>query len=310
MPNRFDDYGGPPHYNSVDASLWFINAAYQYLRASGDEKSFYDFLRPTIAQITTFYEKGTRDNIHADIDGLIIAGDVNTQLTWMDAKCNGEVFTPRYGKPVEINALWINALHIMAETAQEPDEKIEYQQMAERAGESFVRLFWNEDNNCLDDCVLPDGTIDAAIRPNQCFAVSLPFGCLNRTQQLGVVDVVREHLLTPMGLRSLSPQDSRYRSHYGGDQYQRDSAYHQGTVWGWLIGTFIEAYLKANDFSADARQQAAQMLDPLIEHFKTQACIASVSEVFDGEFPHHPGGCIAQAWSVGELIRSRQLLRK
>jgi predicted glycogen debranching enzyme len=309
IPNRFDDYGGAPHYNSVDASLWYINAAYQYLLATDDQRSFQEHFRPVIVQITGAYLAGTRDNIHADEDGLIIAGDAHTQLTWMDAKCNNVAFTPRYGKAVEINALWINALHIMAQTAVSPTEREHYLGQLERVEDSFRRLFWNDADHCLYDCIFPDGLPDATIRPNQIFAVSLPFSALTADQRIAVVRTVEEHLLTPYGLRSLSPRDSRYQGHYSGNQFQRDSAYHQGTVWAYLLGPFIEAFLKVNDFSAAARDQAYEMITPLLDHLDHDGCLGSVSEIFDGDFPHRPKGCIAQAWSVAELLRCKKMLR-
>ena len=308
IPNRFDDYGGAPHYNSVDASLWFVQAAYAYLRASGDEKSFREQFRPEIAEILEAYREGTRFGIRADDDGLITAGDAETQLTWMDARCNGVSFTPRYGKAVEINALWINALSIMAETAVVEPDKQAYASMAKEATKSFLSLFWNAENRCLNDCVLPDGRVDASIRPNQIFAVSLPFSCLTSPQQRSVVAAVQEHLYTPYGLRSLSPSDSRYQGTYRGDQFQRDSAYHQGTAWGFLMGPFIESYLKVHGCSDQAREDARRLLAPLVAHLTGDACLGSVSEIFDGDFPHSPQGCVAQAWSVAELLRCTKML--
>ncbi|MBI9016685.1 MAG: glycogen debranching enzyme family protein [Phycisphaerae bacterium] len=308
IPNRFDDYGGAPHYNSIDASLWFINAAWQYLQVTGDEETFYGQFRNVLAEIIKAYHDGTRDNIHADKDGLIIGGDANTQLTWMDAKCNGVAFTPRYGKAVEINALWYNGLCIMAETAKNKTEKAKYQKMANKVKASFMDMFWNENDKCLYDCVLPDGFKDAAIRPNQIFAVSLEFSPLEEQYRKLIVKVVQEQLLTPYGLRSLSPLDSRYHCWYGGDQFQRDGAYHQGTVWGWLIGPFIEAYLKINNFSDAARKEAQAMIHSLLDHMRFEGCLGNVSEIFDGDFPHKPKGCIAQAWSVAELLRSYHLI--
>ena len=308
IPNRFDDYGNPPHYNSIDASLWFVNAAWQYLQSTGNLTQFRKQFRPMLKEIVTEYFNGTRDNIHGEADGLISGGDANTQLTWMDAKCNGIAFTPRYGKAVEINALWYNALKIMSETAASAKEKTEYEQMADATAESFCSKFWNPDTSCLYDFIYPDGNPDAAVRPNQIFSVSLPFTCLPSNKANSVVSVVKDQLLTPYGLRSLSPLDSRYRGYYGGDQFQRDSAYHQGTVWGWLIGPFIEAFLKVNDFSECSIRQAQEYIDPLIEHARSGGCMGSVAEVFDGDYPHRPKGCIAQAWSVAELLRVLKLI--
>ncbi|MBN1764696.1 MAG: glycogen debranching enzyme family protein [Sedimentisphaerales bacterium] len=308
IPNRFDDYGGPPHYNSVDASLWYINAAYQYLLVTGDEQVFQKHFRPVIKQIVECYHRGTRDNIHADEDGLLSAGDVNTQLTWMDARCNGVSFTPRYGKAVEINALWYNALRILAETGVTDKERQDNHQRCRQVESSFSPVFWNQVERCLYDCILPDGTADASIRPNQIFAVSLPFSCLDLDQQKSVVSAVRQHLLTPYGLRSLSNTDRHYQGHYEGDQFQRDSAYHQGTVWAFLTGPFIEAFLKVNEYSDAAKRMAGEMISPLLHHLHEQGCLGSVSEIFDGDPPYYHRGCIAQAWSVAELLRCKKMI--
>ncbi len=308
IPNRFDDYGGAPHYNSIDASLWFINAAYLYLKETNDEETFHKHLRPKIEEIVNGYRTGTRDHIHADSDGLISGGDADTQLTWMDAKCNGEAFTPRYGKAVEINALWYNAICILEETSKEKSEKETYRQQITQIKESFTRLFWNNDGNYLNDCIYPDGGVDKGVRPNQIFAVSLPFSCLSKYQQQGVVAIAQKELLNGHGLRSLSPKDSRYRNYYFGDQYNRDSAYHQGTTWGFLMGPFIEAFLKANDYTNKAKDEAEKIIEPLLRHLNETACIGNVSEIFDGDYPHTPKGCIAQAWSVAGLIVSKKLI--
>ena len=308
VPNCFDDYGGQPHYNSVDASLWYVMAAYRYLLATEDEQTFNQHFRPVVEQIIEAYRDGTRFNIHADGDGLIVSGDAETQLTWMDARCNNVSFTPRYGKPVEVNALWINALHILAKTASDGNRRRYWLDQAQLAEKSFRMSFWNTDQSCLYDCIMPDGSPDVSVRPNQIFAVSLPFSCLDSEQQLSVVRTVQEHLLTPYGLRSLSPQDGRYCGRYQGDQYSRDSAYHQGTVWGFLMGPFIEAFLKVHRFSPESARQAHDMITPLLDHLDNDACLGSVSEIFDGDPPHQPRGCIAQAWSVAELLRVKKLL--
>jgi predicted glycogen debranching enzyme len=306
IPNRFDDYDDRPHYNSIDASMWFVNAAFEYIKASGDENLFCSKLLPVIRWIIDCYRQGTKFGIHADADGLITGGNAETQLTWMDAKCNGEVFTPRYGKAVEINALWYNALCRLANYFKEKDSNaaLQYTRLADEVSASFGRVFWNEAKQCLYDCVLPDGTIDASIRPNQIFTVSLPFSPLSITQQKAVVEAVRNYLLTPYGLRTLDTQDVRYRGKYTGPQFERDRAYHQGTVWPWLIGAFIEAHLRVNDFGKKSRKEAAVYLRPLLEHLIKDGCIGSISEVFDGDPPHHPGGCFAQAWSIAEVMRA------
>jgi predicted glycogen debranching enzyme len=311
IPNCFDDYGGAAHFNSVDASLWFINAAFAYLAASGDRETFKERLLGTIISIINSYRSGTRFGIRADTDGLITAGDSSTQLTWMDAKYDGVVFTPRYGKCVEVNALWYNALMLLSQFYDDDKQpNVELKVEIDKVKNSFCKLFWNETWGWLNDCILPatagkpDGTADATLRPNQIFAVSLPFSPLTAGQQKVVVDIVEKKLLTPFGLRTLSPDDRRYHGTYTGPQSERDAAYHQGTVWAYLIGPFIEAYLKVNGFSQESKSQAACFIEPLLRHLSEDGCLGQVSEIFDGEPPHKPKGCFAQAWSVAELIRA------
>jgi len=310
IPNRFDDYGGTAYFNSVDASLWFIEAAFKYLEATGDDETFSRQLLPTICRIVDCYAKGTRFGIHADADGLITAGDQQTQLTWMDAKFGGVAFTPRYGKSVEVNALWYNALCQLAQFHADTDKDAaeKYGSMAEKVREAFCRLFWNGQCGYLNDCVLPDGTVDSSLRPNQIFAVSLGFSPLSGQQQGCVIDTVQRNLLTPYGLRTLNKDDARYKGIYSGPQQMRDEAYHQGTVWPYLIGPFIEGYLKVHGFTAESKKQAAEFIKPLMHHLCEQACLGQVSEIFDGDPPHKPRGCIAQAWSVAELIRAYLLI--
>jgi len=304
IPNRFSDYGDGCDYNSVDASLWYLHAAVAYCRASGDQHAWKSFLAKTCGQIVDSFLRGTHFNIHVDADGLVACGDASTQITWMDAKCGDTVFTPRHGKPVEINALWYHGLLALAAQVQSEDPRLakRYRSLAKRAGDAFCGAFWNAASHCLYD-VVRDGQGDPAIRPNQIFAVSLPNSPLNDDQRRDVLACVQSELFTPYGLRSLSPRDSRYRPRYEGSPYERDSAYHQGTVWGWLIGPYIEAYLRVHNQSSTAKAQARRMLQPLIDHLD-QAGIGSVSEIFDGDPPHTPRGCIAQAWSVGELLRA------
>jgi predicted glycogen debranching enzyme len=312
IPNRFDDYGGPAHYNSIDASLWFVQAAFQWLRCSQDHPFFETYLLPAVLQILDGYRQGTRFGIHADFDGLITGGDPQTQLTWMDAKCGDIVFTPRYGKAVEINALWYDILCRTAEyfEGRNPSKAQCCTAQAEQVKDSFSRLFWNERTGCLNDCILPDGTPDPSIRPNQIFAVSLEHSPLSPNRQKRVVQIVQQELLTPYGLRTLSPRDPRYIGRYEGDLFHRDAAYHQGTVWPWLMGAFLEAFLKVNKYTPKTCKQAAAMLSPLIHHFANHACLASISEIFDGDPPHYPRGCPAQAWSVAEVLRIWLLLQQ
>jgi predicted glycogen debranching enzyme len=310
IPNHFDDRAGGAHFNSVDASLWFIHAAFQYLDASRNELAFEPLL-DKIRWIIESYRKGTRFGIHADTDGLIMAGDRDTQLTWMDAKYNGVVFTPRWGKAVEINALWHNALSRMRRFYfdRDPAEAERYGAMERQVAESFARVFWSGERGYLNDTVMPDGRIDSTLRPNQVLAVSLPFGPpMNRARQRAVVDAVQFNLLTPFGLRTLEPADKAYRGRYEGPQSVRDAAYHQGTVWPWLIGPFVEAYLKVYDYSRPAREQAVKFVEPLCRHLFNSGCLGSVSEIFDGSEPQSPRGCNAQAWSVAELLRAYRLV--
>jgi predicted glycogen debranching enzyme len=292
IPNVFDDYTNEPKYNTVDASLWFIHAAHEYARLSNDSETFKKLLLPACQAIVEGYKRGTRYNIHMDPgDGLITQGDANTQLTWMDARCDGISFTPRQGKPVEINALWHNALVLLGET-----------ELAHKVADSFKKVFWISPFRGLCD-VVHDNQRDTAIRPNQIFAVSLPNSPLTREQQHAVVEVVRRELLTPYGLRTLAKSDPKFHPKYTGPQRQRDEAYHNGTVWPWLIGAFLDAHLHVHDHSAEAIQQARQWLFPLLTHVEHQTCIGQISEVFDGDPPHRPGGCCAQAWSVAEVLR-------
>jgi predicted glycogen debranching enzyme len=311
IPNCFDDYGGEPEYNTVDASLWYIISADEYLRTSGDTESWKKFLQKICLSIVENYYSGTRYNIKADPDdGLIYAGNEQTQLTWMDARCGNITFTPRWGKPVEINALWYNALRIVSERLDSRKKKkaAELSALADNVAKSFSRNFWYEEGRYLYDCIREDFS-DPTLRPNQIYAVSLRHSPLSSEQQSAVVECVRKNLLTPMGLRTLPTTHKNYKGIYQGDQFQRDSAYHQGTVWSHLMGPFIDAYLKVNNYSEAAALSAQKYIDPLLNHLY-EAGIGTVSEIFDGNEPHRPRGCFAQAWSVAELIRSQMAIRQ
>ncbi len=292
IPNRFDDYTNEPEYNTVDASLWFIHVCYEYFNLTKDNDTFTGQLKPACDAIIDGYQHGTRFGIHMDpADGLITQGDATTQLTWMDAKCGDIAFTPRQGKPVEINSLWYHALRLTGRDA-----------LADRVKDSFSHTFWISPFRGLAD-VVDDNRKDTAIRPNQIFAVSLPNSPLSRDQQVAVVEVVRRELLAAVGLRTLSPTDPNFKSHYTGPQFDRDTAYHNGTIWPWLIGAFLDAYLRVNEESPAAVAQAKEWLSPLIEGMHHTACIGQISEIHEATEPHRPVGCYAQAWSVAEVLR-------
>ncbi|MFQ6136272.1 MAG: amylo-alpha-1,6-glucosidase [Candidatus Hydrothermarchaeales archaeon] len=302
IPNRFPDNGEEPEYNTADASLWFIYAVHKFLEYAGD----YDFVKNelwnTLKDIIAQYMRGTEFDIHMDEDGLISAGTEDIQLTWMDAKVGGWVVTPRDGKAVEINALWYNALKTMEALAKKFGEDSSlYKKFSTKAGKSFKK-FWNEEKQCLYD-VIKDDFKDDSVRPNQIFAVSLPFSILDKNKEKEIVEKVFNELYTPYGLRSLSPKDEGYIGFYGGDQLQRDSAYHQGTVWPWLLGPFITAYIKTNNRSKKSKRIAERLLLSLIFDHLKDAGMGTISEIFDGDSPHHPRGCISQAWSVAEILR-------
>jgi predicted glycogen debranching enzyme len=304
LPNRFPDAGEEPDYNTVDATLWYFEAIRAYHEATGDDALLRD-LFPVLADIIDWHRRGTRYHIHVDPeDGLLYAGEEGMQLTWMDAKVGDWVVTLRIGKPVEINALWYNALRSMSGFARRlGKEGGEYEGMANRAESGFDR-YWNEAaGTCFDVLDTPHGN-DASLRPNQLLAVSLEHSPLSETRQKAVVDVCARRLLTPHGLRSLDPDDPRYVGRYGGDPRSRDAAYHQGTVWAWLIGPFVLAHLRVHRDPAAARS----FLAPLLRHLRDHG-LGTISEIFDGDPPFSPRGCIAQAWSVGEVLRALHATR-
>ncbi len=299
LPNRFPDAGEAPEYNTVDATLWYFEAIRAYYAATKDEKLLSE-LFPVLADIIHWHCQGTRYNIHLDPnDGLLYAGETGVQLTWMDAKIGDWVVTPRIGKPIEVNALWCNALGTMANFARQLGKPYqEYEQMQKRAIIGFQR-FWNDAVGYCYDVL--DGTEghDDSLRPNQIFAVSLPESPLTPVQQRSVVESCARSLLTSHGLRSLDPNHPQYQGNYGGDQLQRDSVYHQGTVWGWLIGPFVLAHLRVFNDPAQARS----LLEPMANHLCAHG-VGSLSEIFDGDEPFTPRGCIAQAWTVAEVLRA------
>lgn len=300
LPNNFPDAGGQPEYNTVDAALWFFEAVRQYFDATQDAATL-SKLYPAMAQIISAHLKGTRYHIHVDeTDGLLYAGESGVQLTWMDAKIGDWVVTPRIGKPVEVNALCYNALRTMAKLAPITGKSAEpFQKMAGTVRQSFSK-FWNSVANCCYD-VIDDPRIgnDSSLRPNQIFAVSLPESPLSRDQQKAVVDICARRLLTSHGLRSLAQEEPGYQGHYGGGPRERDGAYHQGTVWGWLIGPFVLAHFRVY---ADSRT-AQSFLEPLGNQIASHG-LGTLSEIYDGNVPSTPRGCIAQAWTVGEVLRA------
>lgn len=299
IPNRFPDAGELPEYNTVDATLWFFEAVRAYYGVTEDDDLVQD-LFPVLADIIDWHCRGTRYNIHLDAaDGLLYAGEAGVQLTWMDAKVGDWVVTPRIGKPIEVNALWYNALRTIAKLARtigKPHQ--EYEAMADRVLARFTRFWHPELGYCYDVLDSPNGD-DASLRPNQLFAVSLPESPLSTVQQKGVVDACGQALLTSHGLRSLAPNHPDYQGSYGGNQLQRDGAYHQGTVWGWLIGPFVLAHLRVYGDPVKARQ----FLEPMASQFYTHG-VGSLSEIFDGDAPMKPQGCVAQAWTVAEVLRA------
>lgn len=304
LPNRFQDNGAPPEYNNVDGTLWFFNAVYLYLEATNDKQFVLKEIFPVLTEIIDWHYKGTRYQIKVDADGLLSAGEEGQQLTWMDARIGSWVVTPRMGKPVEIQALWYNALRIYSELAilnRKKKTADNYNHKAALLKEQFLLKFWNESKACLNDVIDQDGTVNEDVRPNQILALSLPFPLIEGQYAVNVLNLVEAELYTPMGLRSLDLHNRAYTPHYGGDMVKRDSAYHQGTIWSWLLGPYIDAMMQhlEKDF---ATQKSKQCIQNFIYHFG-ESCIGSVSEIFDAEFPHTPRGCIAQAWGVAELLR-------
>lgn len=306
VPNMFPDDNMPPLYNTVDASLWYFYAVYQYLHynpAAEAEAFVKEQIFPHLKEIISAYEKGTDFSIYMEDDGLIHAGSGLDQITWMDVRIGDWVATPRHGKPVEINALWYNALRIMESLCEKFDEDASaYRTRAEQVKESFNAKFWDSANQCLFDVVDGDEP-DDHIRPNQVYAVSLPFSLLPEEQEKAVVALVEKELFVGCGLRSLAPDHPDYHGIYCGALAKRDAAYHQGTAWGFLLGGFLSAYMKVNHHSSSAAANAVRMLEPVRKHLTDSGCIGSISEIFDGDAPHNPRGCYAQAWSVGEVLR-------
>jgi len=304
LPNRFPDAGEQPEYNTVDATLWYFEAIRSYVEKTGDYKFVKKNLYEKLVNVILWHFHGTRYGICVCEDGLLYAGEAGTQLTWMDAKIGDFVVTPRQGKAVEIQSLWYNALQIMADFAKrfgDEADREKYLVTAAKAKQTFNEVFWNEEEECLFD-VIDGEKKDASVRPNQIFAASLSHQILDLEKARKVIEKVEAELLTPYGLRSLSPKDARYCPVYTGTPFERDSAYHQGTVWAWLIGAFVDAFRKVNKEDAETEKR----VDEILSGFKTHlldAGVGQISEIFDAEAPHASRGCFAQAWSVAEVLR-------
>ncbi len=304
LPNRFPDQGDTPEYNTVDATLWYFEAIRQYFAATQDADLIREFY-PILRDIIDWHVKGTRYHIHVDpADQLLYAGGDDVQLTWMDAKIGDWVVTPRTGKAVEVNALWYNALRTTSAIGRQLGYPVDdLDALAAKVSASFAR-FWNPERcYCFDVLDTPTGN-DASLRPNQLFAVSLFYSPLEYAQQKSIVDQCGRSLVTPHGLRSLAPSESAYAGHYGGDTLQRDGCYHQGTVWGWLIGAFVQAHLQVY-----GNQELARSYLSAFQHQLDTDCIGTISEIFDGDAPFTPRGAVAQAWSVAEVLRTWAIIQ-
>jgi predicted glycogen debranching enzyme len=304
IPNRITDDGSTPEYNSIDATLWLFIAVHEWLQNGGDRTRFQDRFFAPMRDMLLHIARGTIHAIHADpADGLLNAGTSDTQLTWMDARINGVPVTPRFGKAVEINALWYNALRLMTEWSRERGEftsELKFGELANQSISGFTKAFWNPAANCLHDVVRP-GIADSSIRPNQIFAISLPFPMVIRSKGEAILQVVERDLLTPFGLRTLAPSDPKFQARFEGGPAQRDNAYHQGTVWPWLIGPYVRACLKIRADQPEERARCRALLDPLIEHLHS-GCLGQLPENFDATTPQRQGGTPAQAWSVAEVL--------
>ncbi len=302
LPNRFPDENAKPEYNTVDATLWSFTVLHEYYLKTKD-LAFVKEVLPQLQNIIEWHFKGTHFDIHVNQLGFIEAGNPKTQLTWMDAKIGNHVETPRNGCPVEIQGLWYNALKITSEFLKENKKFIpnNYTNTIQLIEKNFKANFWNE-AGYLNDVIIPEKSVDNAIRPNQVFILTLPFHLLSNTESKQVLKTVEKYLLTPFGLRTLSPENPKFRANYQGDQWNRDTAYHQGTVWPFLLGSYFSAYLKAHNYSGKAKEKVVTQMQELKYHFYNNECINGISEVFDGLTPTKGKGCINQAWSVSGIL--------
>ena len=301
LPNRFQDNNEPPEYNNVDGTLWYFIAIKKYLEATGDTDFILSKILPVLKEIIDWHFKGTRYNIHVDEDGLLYAGEVGQQLTWMDARIGTWVVTPRMGKPVEIQALWYNALKIFAELLcmnhQQNDAAL-VELSAAKAKQSFEEKFWYADGNYLYDNIDENNVSVTELRPNQLFAISLPFALIENEKAKAIFKIIEQQLYTPVGLKSLPKSDEHYIARYEGDAWHRDASYHEGTVWSWLLGPYVDAMMKVKT----KKSKVKKVMDDFVYHLN-EGCIGSVSEIFDADAPHNPRGCAAQAWGVAEVLR-------
>jgi predicted glycogen debranching enzyme len=309
VPNRFQDNGEEPEYNNVDGTLWYFIANYHYLKATGDREFIVKEILPVLKEIIDWHFSGTRYNIKVGTDGLLFAGEQGQQLTWMDARIGNWVVTPRMGRPVEVQALWYNALRIFAQLLelnnQERDAAL-VNLSAKKTKETFNSLYWYAAGNYLYDNIDENGAPDKTLRPNQLFAISLPFALFEGEKAIAVLNAIERKLYTPVGIRTLPAEDERYVATYGGNQRSRDAAYHQGTVWSWLLGAYVDAIIAEPGFAGLDGLSGKKKAQKIINDFKyhlTEGCIGSVSEIFDADAPHHPRGCVAQAWGVAEVLR-------
>ncbi len=304
IPNRFSDQHGSPEYNTADATLWWFVAAHDLIERTEDLDLLRDVFYPAAIDIVNWHRRGTQFGIGVDpVDHLLHAGSDETQLTWMDAKVAGSPVTPRAGKPVEINALWYNALRILAkwsETLGYREEQAAANADADQVLSAFRNAFWNAERGCLYDLVTASWG-DTSVRPNQLFALSLPYPLIDRERARMIVKIVQEQLLTPAGIRTLEPGDPHYQPRFQGSLPDRDRAYHEGTVWPWLMGPFIAAYLYAQGESLAAIAFCRNLTRHLENELQAR-CLGSLSEVYDAEMPQYPGGCPAQLWSVAQFI--------
>jgi predicted glycogen debranching enzyme len=301
LPNRFRDNSEAPEYNNVDGTLWYFVAIYKYWQHTKDTGFVMNEILPVLKDIIDWHFRGTRYNIHVDEDGLLYAGEKGQQLTWMDARIGDWVVTPRMGKAVEIQALWYNALNIFSKLLELNGQDADAARVCisvNKAKKSFLEKFWFQEGNYLYDVIDENGNPDASLRPNQLLAISLPFPLIEGDKAGSVLKVVGEKLYTPVGLRSLSQDDHCYIPVYGGDALKRDSCYHQGTVWSWLLGPYVDALMKVT-----GEKSAVQKVIRDFQYHLNEACLGSVSEIFDANAPHYPRGCVAQAWGVAEILR-------